>query len=220
LISGAPARRILAGGICHHQDAVAGNAAEDAGAEIDGKYLEWLAAIAPESGRRLRNQLREPGDDERRRLLEWLADISPEHERQLRELPREEAIAAEVRERSRQIVERLEHATEVWDDSKHPRAGGPPNAGWFISTGGSTASRPRAQTQHQSLTPSPIRRASSTNSPRPSRPVSHRCKAGSRGAPLKTADTRTSSELGRSGPPVSFRSGFATTERCGGGRDR
>ncbi|HWC88032.1 MAG TPA: hypothetical protein VG433_00190, partial [Pirellulales bacterium] len=102
--------------------------------------MEWLAAISPEYERRLRNLAKTPHSDEpRREQLEWLAAISPEYARQLRDLQREEAIAAEVRERSRQIIESLELAAEQWDDSKHPRAGGPPNAGWFVSTGGSAA---------------------------------------------------------------------------------
>ncbi|HEX4150238.1 MAG TPA: hypothetical protein VHY20_14675, partial [Pirellulales bacterium] len=102
--------------------------------------MEWLAAISPEYERRLRNLAKTPHSDEpRQEQLEWLAAISPEYARQLRDLQREEAIAAEVRERSRQIIERLELAAEQWDDSKHPRAGGPPNAGWFVSTGSSGA---------------------------------------------------------------------------------
>ncbi|HWC89681.1 MAG TPA: hypothetical protein VG433_08500, partial [Pirellulales bacterium] len=47
-------------------------------------------------------------------------------------------------ERSRRILERLEYAAEIWDESKHPRAGGPPNAGWFASTGGSAGIAPLA----------------------------------------------------------------------------
>jgi hypothetical protein len=111
---------------------------DDAGSGIDCEYLEWLAAISPEYERRLRNLAKSPrGDELRREQLEWLAEISPEYARQLRDLQREEAMAAEVRERSRHIIESLERAAEEWDDSKHPRAGGPPNAGWFASTGGS-----------------------------------------------------------------------------------
>jgi hypothetical protein len=117
-----------------------GAVTNDAGAEVDCEYLEWLAAISPEYERRLRNLAKTPHSDEpRQEQLEWLAAISPEYARQLRDLQREEAIAAEVRERSRQIIERLELAAEQWDDSKHPRAGGPPNAGWFVSTGSSGA---------------------------------------------------------------------------------
>jgi hypothetical protein len=109
--------------------------------------LEWLAAISPEHERRLRNLAKTPrGDEPRREQLEWLAAISPEYARQLRDLQSGEAIAAGARERSQRIIERLElerTAEAEWDDSKHPRAGGPPNAGWFVSTGSATALRTR-----------------------------------------------------------------------------
>jgi hypothetical protein len=45
----------------------------------------------------------------------------------------------EAQRRWEQFTEALT-AQEAWDPSKHPRQGGPPNAGWWASTGGSGGS--------------------------------------------------------------------------------
>lgn len=59
-----------------------------------------------------------------RERLEFLAEIAPDAARNLL--------------RSRSFV-----ASEEWDEDKHPRLGGPPNAGWFANTGGAAASSGR-----------------------------------------------------------------------------
>jgi hypothetical protein len=102
--------------------------------------LEFLASISSQHERKLRD-LAEAGqtDSRKREQLQWLAQISTDRGRQLDSLLLEDAAAAEVRQRARRCLENLEQLREVWDDSKHPRAGGPPNAGWFASTGGSSA---------------------------------------------------------------------------------
>lgn len=69
-----------------------------------------------------------------REQLEWLALISDEHEGKLRALLREEAEARELLRRRERFSEDWT-SQEQWDPSKHPRQGGPPNAGWFASTG-------------------------------------------------------------------------------------
>ena len=89
-------------------------------------------------------------DSREREQLEWLAEISTEHGRQFQDLLREEAAAAGVRERARRCLENIERLRETWDEDKHPRLGGPPNAGWFASTGGSAAG-----TSTQAITPKP-----------------------------------------------------------------
>ena len=70
-----------------------------------------------------------------REHLEWLAQISDEHEAKLRCILREEAEAQELLWRRQRFSEAWT-SQEQWDPSKHPRQGGPPNAGWFASTGG------------------------------------------------------------------------------------
>jgi hypothetical protein len=54
--------------------------------------------------------------------LEWLGAISPEYARQLRDLRREEVMAVDVRERSRQIIERLWRERGTFLDILHYRA--------------------------------------------------------------------------------------------------
>lgn len=115
----------------------AGIAASDG---LDWEQLEFLASISPEHERKLRDLAQARQIDSRKReQLEWVAGISTDPKRRFDELLREEAAAAEVRQRASRCIENLERLREIWDDSKHPRAGGPPNAGWFASTGGSAA---------------------------------------------------------------------------------
>jgi hypothetical protein len=64
--------------------------------------------------------------------LEWLADISEEHEATLRDFLQQEAQAADELQAGDQYAEQ-------WDSAKHPRRGGPPNAGWFAGVGGGGA---------------------------------------------------------------------------------
>ncbi len=69
-----------------------------------------------------------------REQLQWLATFSPRHEAQLRQLLQEEAAAQGP---SNPWAPAPSSAQEAWDPSKHPRQGGPPNAGWFATTGNS-----------------------------------------------------------------------------------
>ena len=73
---------------------------------------------------------------------EWLAEISDEHEAKFRALLRQEAESRASRESLRSCQRFIEDVTsqEQWDPSKHPRQGGPPNAGWFASTGATGSS--------------------------------------------------------------------------------
>jgi hypothetical protein len=75
--------------------------------------------------------------------LEWLTQISDDHEARFRALLRQEA---ESRAPLRSYQRFIEDVTsqEQWDPSKHPRQGGPPNAGWFASTGGTGSAGARA----------------------------------------------------------------------------
>jgi len=100
--------------------------------------LEWLASFSTRHEEELQRLRSAEAAD--RELLEFLADISTEYEDKLREVLREEA---ELRE-SQECVERyhqrqrgeVSHVQEAgWDASKHPRAGSPPNPGWWASTG-------------------------------------------------------------------------------------
>lgn len=114
---------------------------------VDGEHLERLAGISPEWEHKLRAAARPAAHDaHQRQQLEWLAEVSTEHRRRLRELLRREAAEAAAREAAARILEGLDRvAEEDWDPAKHPRLGGPPNAGWFAATGGSlTAVTPRA----------------------------------------------------------------------------
>jgi hypothetical protein len=70
-----------------------------------------------------------------REHLEWLAQISDEHAGKYGALLRAEAEACVAQQRSAPVYGDWT-AQEQWDSSKHPRQGGPPNAGWFASTGG------------------------------------------------------------------------------------
>jgi len=71
-----------------------------------------------------------------RELLERLATFSTRHEIQLRQLLSEEAAAREA-QTPNPWAPAPSAAQEAWDPSKHPRQGGPPNAGWFATNGGS-----------------------------------------------------------------------------------
>ncbi|MEX0677017.1 MAG: hypothetical protein WD063_08080 [Pirellulales bacterium] len=48
-----------------------------------------------------------------------------------------EAKARDAHGRLERLVEGWDVQEAQWDPSKHPRRGGPPNAGWFATTGGS-----------------------------------------------------------------------------------
>ncbi|MBI3837461.1 MAG: AHH domain-containing protein [Planctomycetia bacterium] len=102
--------------------------------------LERLAQFSSRHADELRRlQAAEAEARHKREILEWAAGISTRAEEKLRALQRKEA---EEREGWR----RAEHFTEMllegdWDPSKHPRLGGPPNAGWWATTDGSGSAR-------------------------------------------------------------------------------
>jgi hypothetical protein len=103
--------------------------------------LEWLAKISPEYENQLRGLVREQtAATAERAQLEWLAKISPRHESQFRRLVTAEAQAREAQGRLQRLVEGMDVQEAQWDPSKHPRRGGPPNAGWFATTGGAGGS--------------------------------------------------------------------------------
>lgn len=121
-----------------------GSAAGDGGDRRPGReQLEWLASISSDHERLLREIAVEEQEKKRQReKLEWLAAMSTEHERRLLDLQHEEA-AAEAAERAMRAAAWPEGlGEEDWDPAKHPRLGGPPNAGWFASTGGSDSALP------------------------------------------------------------------------------
>jgi hypothetical protein len=100
--------------------------------------LEWLATISDRHRDEVRRlQSAEAEARRQRQQLEWLAQISEEHERKLRVSLREEADRAEAQRRYERLVEDLALQEAQWDPAKHPRRGGPPNAGWFATTSGS-----------------------------------------------------------------------------------
>lgn len=78
-----------------------------------------------------------------RELLEWLAEFSEKNRYKMRALDREDAQRHESGQRGGQSFDAFGVQEAQWDPSKHPRVGGPPNAGWFATTtggGGSDAS--------------------------------------------------------------------------------
>ena len=117
------------------------------------EQLAWLATISPKHDSQLRGLLREQTDATAERAqFEWLARISPRHESQLRSLLRTEAEVAEARGRVEQLVEYADVQEAKWDPAKHPRRGGPPNAGWFATTGGTSSStKPQSAGQPTSI---------------------------------------------------------------------
>jgi hypothetical protein len=108
---------------------------------MDSEHLAWLAAISTEHENGLR---RRPSDQKKaaveRRQLEWLASISTTHETKLRRVVAAEAEAREARERFERFLENPALQEAEWDPAKHPRRGGPPNAGWFATTSGTGGS--------------------------------------------------------------------------------
>ena len=106
-------------------------------ARANRERSEWLAKVSPEHESGLRTSLREhAAATAERQQLEWLARISPTHEGQLGRLSAAEAKATEAAARVERLVEYSDVWEAQWDPAKHPRRGGPPNAGWFATTGG------------------------------------------------------------------------------------
>lgn len=100
------------------------------------EQLQWLEAIAPERARNVRQQCYEQLSRQDREQLEWLAAIAPDQAWRLRDLLREEPAMDDEYAPDLGLFQQI---GEDWDESKHPRLGGPPNAGWFASTGGEVA---------------------------------------------------------------------------------
>jgi hypothetical protein len=122
-------------------------------ARANREQLEWLAQISDRHAAQLR-ALQSAEREARRQheQLEWLAQISDDHERKVRTLLREEAEAREAQQRYEQFTEAWTAQEAQWDPSKHPRLGGPPNAGWFATTGGSASSaKPPSAGQRASI---------------------------------------------------------------------
>ncbi len=102
------------------------------------EQLEWLASISERHAKELRALRRKEAEAQHQReLLEWLASFSERHAIELRKVRQREV---EARDAELFINDLLEHTFDLseadWDESKHPRRGGPPNAGWWASTGG------------------------------------------------------------------------------------
>src|SRR5262249_49914629 len=106
-------------------------------AREEREQLEWLAQISPKHAAELR-ELESAEADVRRNpgSLEWAAKNSRDAENEIEKLFYEEAVAKRAQERWERIYE-ASAVEEAWDPSKHPRLGGPPNAGWFSATSGS-----------------------------------------------------------------------------------
>jgi hypothetical protein len=75
------------------------------------------------------------------RAADVVISISTTHESQFRSLLAREAEAQEAQTRFERFVERWDVQEAQWDPAKHPRLGGPPNAGWFATTGGTGGAR-------------------------------------------------------------------------------
>jgi hypothetical protein len=128
-------------------------AANRADAQVKRDQLEWLASISVRHAEELRRQQSAEAEARRRRAqLEWLASISTEHESQLRSLLSRERETREAQARYEQLAEAYDVREAQWDPAKHPRLGGPPNAGWFANTGG-TASSGKARTAGRAHVP-------------------------------------------------------------------
>ncbi len=118
--------------------------ATQADARAEREQLEWLAHISPRHQQELQRLRGAEAEARRQReQLEWLATISEEHEYKLHTLLSEEAEALEGQRRAEQFAEMLLEGD--WDPSKHPRLGGPPNAGWWASSGGSGSGQDHAE---------------------------------------------------------------------------
>jgi hypothetical protein len=99
------------------------------------ELMEFAASISDRTSDELhRFEVNELQAARNRELLEWLSPMSEEHERELREVQRRDV---EARQRYARLIESLDIQESQWDPAKHPRRGGPPNSGWFATTGSS-----------------------------------------------------------------------------------
>jgi hypothetical protein len=105
--------------------------------QADLELLEWAASISSDPGLVQRAPRKCDSDStSERQLLEWLVTISPKHEIELHSVLIAEARARTSLNCLNQFAECLDLQEAQWDPAKHPRRGGPPNAGWFATTGG------------------------------------------------------------------------------------
>ncbi len=107
------------------------------------ELLEWAASFSPRAEAELRRLEWAEAEAKAkarhdRELLEFVAAISEKPGRELRMLRQKEAEEREVRETEQRLAEAMA-AQEAWDAAKHRRLGGPPNAGWWTSTGGTAS---------------------------------------------------------------------------------
>jgi hypothetical protein len=117
--------------------AILGNSVSPSRIDADRAQLEWLAEISQKHADQLRDcARREVKARIQRESFVWLAEISTAHDAQLRrQSPSGAGIRGELHHAT-SFEDRYE-VQEVWISSKHPRLGGPPNAGWWAPTGGS-----------------------------------------------------------------------------------
>jgi hypothetical protein len=122
------------------------------------EHIEWLCQVSSrylDEFRRL--QSAEAQALREREQLEWAAQISDRAADKLRALRYAEFKELEDRERRRRTERFAEMLFEgTWDPSKHPRLGGPPNAGWWASSGSGSAT----DDAERALTPRAVTTAS------------------------------------------------------------
>lgn len=154
--------------------------ADEADKRAEREHLEWLATVSSAHEGTRRSLLeQERHAKEERSQLEWLASISERHERELQRQLTHEAAAREARSRFERLFEALSVQEAEWDPAKHPRLGGPPNAGWFATTGGAVGSG-GANAAAKKPTQSTIANASTDAEPAP--PTKSQLPAGNRGS--------------------------------------
>jgi hypothetical protein len=103
--------------------------------------LERLAQFSTRHAEELRRlQAAEAKARHEREILEWAAGISTHAEEKLRALRCKEAEERGAWRRAESFVESLLEGS--WDPSQHPRLGGPPNAGWWSTSGSAATTEP------------------------------------------------------------------------------
>jgi hypothetical protein len=104
-------------------------------ARADCEELERLAQFSTRHAQELhRLQATEAQALHDREVLEFAAQISTQAAGKLRANERKEVEEREAWRRAELFAESL--LEDNWDPSKHPRLGGPPNAGWWVTTRG------------------------------------------------------------------------------------
>jgi hypothetical protein len=99
----------------------------------DDQQQEWLVSISTECASERRHSRQQQADTAREQLA-WVSSIARPDWRTRAPGP--------VDEKLREFVEAITNRDGMvvreatWDSAKHPRRGGPPNAGWFVPAGG------------------------------------------------------------------------------------